>query len=814
MVLFDEIVTGNNCDSLRFSKRRLVGKSKSNKRKNRRRYVRNRSILKNNVVFNFSKHVLNVDEISVLNKGFGFVPSFIKPKFIDIDRDFKRFERRLQLHLFFSGRSQDEHATNKPLFESNRNWWPPILNGHITDFCYKLKRDFFNCFKRTGFMNLSVNEIKALKALKANTGLIIKKCDKGGGIAVMDNEFYLPRITNMLNDCNTYCKTNFDDTVTVKHNADELFIDLFDNGFINRKQLSYFTAFSARCPIFYGLPKVHKTNVPLRPIVSQINGPTCKINELVDRYLFFAEKNIPYLLQDTTAFLNLIEKHKQCLPNTILVTLDVASLYTNIPHDEGVQWVCDFYEETLDHWDLSQLNLNPIDKSTLAKLMLFILDNCTFEFNGEYYKQNFGTTMGAKFSVKFANIYMYMWFRHFLPCFNGTKPQFIARLIDDCFFLWNDTEASLIGFLEYLNSCHSSIKFEWHFSTDKVTFLDTLTFIENGLIRTSIYVKPTDKKQYLFFKSNHPAHIFSSIPYSQALRYRRIIDDDDRLSTELAVLKNRFVNRGYPSQLLDIQFRKATNIVRTHLLQYKTVEAKKMAFSRFLKGHSFLPLIVNFHRSPMLKMKLNERWTSFINCDQRIFDVFHNELPQLVFKRGTTIANILTSTRFRTRFDVQDRENVVILKSLLAENVSNVWFCVSKCQFPTCKCCRHIRVGSSYQSSNREETFYVENNFNCNSSDVIYVINCDFCGVLYVGQTSRQLKDRLNNHRSDVKLLKNTAVAKHFNEPGHFISHLKIMPIFDLTGLPVFRRIEIENDFMKSLNTRYPIGLNYYPLLR
>jgi len=51
-----------------------------------------------------------------------------------------------------------------------------------------------------------------------------------------------------------------------------------------KKQAQYLTNFVLRCPVFYGLPKVHKKDIPLRPICSQINAPTC-INELVDHYL-------------------------------------------------------------------------------------------------------------------------------------------------------------------------------------------------------------------------------------------------------------------------------------------------------------------------------------------------------------------------------------------------------------------------------------------------------------------------------------------------------------------------------------------------
>ena len=222
----------------------------------------------------------------------------------------------------------------------------------------------------------------------------------------MDRDEYQHKILNMLTDINVYTRTDVDDTVLVKAKADELILELHEKGLLNFKQVNNLTKFKPRCPIFYGLPKVHKENWPLRPIVSQIDGPTSRINALVDKYLYVAEKNIPYLLQDTTAFLQLIEKNKRCSPETILVTLDVCSLYTNIPHTEGAEWVSVFYEETLHLWHEFADVITPIDKVSLQTLMLFILQNCTFEFNDSLYRQNYGTTMGARFSVKFANIYI------------------------------------------------------------------------------------------------------------------------------------------------------------------------------------------------------------------------------------------------------------------------------------------------------------------------------------------------------------------------------------------------------------------------
>ena len=755
------------------------------------------------MVLNLSNYQLSSHELCVLNKGLGFVPSFFIPDLNDVTKDVLRFERKLQLHYFFSGRKDDtDHETLRKPFERNPDWWPKSLNGHITRFCSKLKYLLFSYSRSKSRANVTPAEMTALRKLRRNRHIVIKRSDKGGAICILNSQDYLTKINDMLLEVNTYTLTNINDTAEVKRQADEFINKLGADEFLNSKQVTYLTNFIPRCPLFYGLPKVHKKDIPLRPIVSQIDGPTSRLNEYVDKLLYVAEKCIPFLLQDTTAFLQLINANKTCHPDTFLVALDVSSLYTNIPHLEGADWVSDFYHETLYAWQRYDVGIQPIDRNDLKELILFILRNCTFEFNGQYYRQNYGTTMGASFSVKFANIYMYMWFRKFLTSYAGFKPPFIARLIDDCFFTWRYSENELLDFFTYLNACHPTIKFEHQYSKEKISFLDTMTYIVDNSIRTTIYVKPTDRKQYLFFTSCHPSHIKRAIPYSQALRYRRIIEDDSILNTELENLKSKFLNRGYPPTLLRESFEKALKVDRTSTLKYKTTSDKRATFDKFLRGKSFLPLIVTYHgafHDGRFRRSLFELWNEFCSVNADISSVFGNELPQLVFKRGKTIGNVVTGTHFRTVLDDIDVENVKILTSLLDENTAASTFQVSKCYRSRCLCCDHIIVGSSFSDSSGRTVYNVDKNFNCCSSNIIYLINCSKCNVRYVGQTARQLKDRLNNHRSDVRLHKQTAIGIHFNEPLHDINDLRIMPIADVSTVPERERYTIENNFMRLL---------------
>ena len=92
-----------------------------------------------------------------------------------------------------------------------------------------------------------------------------------------------------------------------------------------------------RTPLFYMNPKIHKPNTPGRPIISGCDSPTEKLSIYIDHFLKPLVPLIPSYIKDTTHFLNTLFAIPTTLPpNTILATLDVTSLYTNIPHAEGI----------------------------------------------------------------------------------------------------------------------------------------------------------------------------------------------------------------------------------------------------------------------------------------------------------------------------------------------------------------------------------------------------------------------------------------------------------------------------------------------
>ena len=106
----------------------------------------------------------------------------------------------------------------------------------------------------------------------------------------------------------------------------------------------------------------------------------------------------------------------------------------------------------------------------------------------------------------------------------------------------------------------------------------------DGKIHTSLYTKPTDSQMYLHYTSYHPKHQKQSIPYSQAVRLRRICSNDTTYKTCAIQLLNNLRARGYPLQLVLNAISKASKLNRSEVLHKERTANKQQ----------IIPLIITF----------------------------------------------------------------------------------------------------------------------------------------------------------------------------------------------------------------------------
>ena len=130
---------------------------------------------------------------------------------------------------------------------------------------------------------------------------------------------------------------------------------------IDQQAYSYLLPRRSRPARFYILPKIHKNkqNPPGRPIVSANSHPTENISQFVDSHLNPLVPKLPSYIKDTTHFLKKLDDLKELPPGSPLVTLDISSLYTNIPHNEGIE-ACRKALCSSDHLSRSHLKTESI----------------------------------------------------------------------------------------------------------------------------------------------------------------------------------------------------------------------------------------------------------------------------------------------------------------------------------------------------------------------------------------------------------------------------------------------------------------------
>ena len=153
-----------------------------------------------------------------------------------------------------------------------------------------------------------------------------------------------------LNDPNVYKPLCEDTSLILKEQIIDKLSALKKNGFLKQTWFDFCKPPKhTRTSRLYFLKKIHKNPMGIRPIVSSCNSITEPISQFVDKWLQPHIKTLPSYLKDTTEFLKLIETTK--LPqNCILASIDVSSLYTNIPHEDGKQSVLHFLQNNPDNY--------------------------------------------------------------------------------------------------------------------------------------------------------------------------------------------------------------------------------------------------------------------------------------------------------------------------------------------------------------------------------------------------------------------------------------------------------------------------------
>ena len=107
-----------------------------------------------------------------------------------------------------------------------------------------------------------------------------------------------------------------------------------------------------------------------------------------------------------------------------------------------------------------------------------------------------------------------------------------------------------------LNNFTPNLSFTHEASKNCIPFLDLKVKLIDGKLETDLYMKPTDRHQYLHYLSFHPEYTKRSIVYSQTLRVNRLCSLEKNFNYQKLNMKESFIKRGYPESVIDKEMKK------------------------------------------------------------------------------------------------------------------------------------------------------------------------------------------------------------------------------------------------------------------
>ena len=713
-------------------------------------------------IVNLSSDKLTDAENNVLEKGLNFCIVDEKTNADNLLEDTYRFQRKMKLRTHFDSNKndhqdsiedekdksdtdnvadvQDERSEmnqlKNPYYNPSSN--PPnTLEVYIAAVKNSIKTPWKSSKKVTD--NLSEEERLALNALKERGDIVFQQADKGGKTVIMNRDDYIKELETMLQDKEYYKKEDKDKT---SEDADDIkmFVENELNDYTSNKEKKFLVEDldQPRTPVFYGLPKIHKTftKIPkMRPIVSGFKSCTVKMSEFLDSFLKKQAQKCKSYVKDTNDFLIKLRDLKEVPPNNILVTMDVSSLYTNIDQEEGAEACVEALEKR---------KYKSIPSLILRKMIMLVLQRNIFRFRNSFYTQTKGTCMGTPMAPNYANLFMDKFETQLLDGFykkTGKRPMIWWRYIDDIFFIWNDGEESLTEFVNFAQKfsesekMKSKIKFTVNQSTEEVSFLDVRVTNKNGKISTSVYSKPTDSHLYLSQTSNHPKHVLKNIPKSQFLRLRRICSDSSDFMNQCNKYMDYFTNRGYDKQKLTRTAKEIFQLQRDDILNNPTVKQNKDRVVFTCDWHpslSQLPGMIKKHHH--------------ILEEDRTLKKLFEEPPIVAFRRAKTIRSQIV------RSDIEPPQKI---------------------EEPThpcgkCSICKIINTADTLTNTKTGKHLKITAGGNCRTSDIVYAARCKICDLIYVGETGKELRTRFCDHRYDSKSRPdNNEFAEHIHACNH-----------------------------------------------
>ena len=215
----------------------------------------------------------------------------------------------------------------------------------------------------------------------------------------MDKEEY-QEAKILLEDKGTYKALKTDPTNRMKTKLINLLKKIKSEGGINDILYKKMYPTGAILPKFYGLPKIHKRGIPLRPIFSSRGSISYEVAKELARILKPLVGSSPHHIKNTGDFIEHI-KDVTLHANETITSYDVSALFTSVPIEAAINIIQRRLELDQELHSRTTMKVEHI-----TSLLEFCLKTTYFQFQGSFYEQISGAAMGSSISPIVANLFM------------------------------------------------------------------------------------------------------------------------------------------------------------------------------------------------------------------------------------------------------------------------------------------------------------------------------------------------------------------------------------------------------------------------
>ena len=301
----------------------------------------------------------------------------------------------------------------------------------------------------------------------------------------------------------------------------------------------------SQVPRSYGLAKTHKKDVPLRPIVAMIGSPYDKVGIEMSKWL--GKLDASKINCRSKLVVDTLTKNGYRVPTGYqVVSLDVESLYTNVPITEAIELATNLIYE--------QDDTPPFDKETCRELLKLCCSNTIVNVNGKIYTQTDGLSMGSKIAPMLANI----WLANLDGVIKDDAELYYRYMDDICTLVQIGQEDNL---LNRVNGIHPNLRFtmeKLHVDEqdgDKlghISFLDIkITVWNDRSITTEWYRKETSTDVVMNWFSSAPMKYKVNIVYGLVNRFWDTCSTYKSFTSGLDEAKKILIKNQYPEEWVD-----------------------------------------------------------------------------------------------------------------------------------------------------------------------------------------------------------------------------------------------------------------------